>query len=1124
MDGELISMSHSLKCKNYWWLLFCLCLISMIPVVMAENSTQTNTLLREISQDSLENKIESLNARTDLNSSNKNKLLVLYRSIEDNLHSEEWFKFLASSYQESLNQASSQIKLKQQKINALQTQYSQQKIESLADLSIETLEKRLVIEKSHLNDTEVQLVSLNTELTKQENRPQEIRQETDIANQALLQANKNVDNWRGGADNELEREARELQLKTLINKLTSELKSLGLEAISYPARLQLLKLDLQLATLEKQILQPIINEIEKALATQRQLEALKIRQQLAQTEKDSLDKHILIQEATKNNLNYSRELQALTEKLEQNTLIKEQVEARILDVETDFKNAERKISLAGLSPTLGKILREQRRNLANPSLFPKLNLDIENETAQTSLAGFKVEDNLTQLADIEHLLSKLMRERVDNNIPLKQRQEIETQLRSLLTNQKQLLDKLSQVYALYLHSLSDYVFAKQQLTKQVDKYALYLDERLLWVASSAPINGHYLINLYDSSLWLLQWAHWQQLFNDLARAIFDYAFLTLMIALCVSGLFFYRSVINKNIAELNEKVSHFYTDNFRFTIQALAEMLLIISPVPLILFYLGWCLDSDTDFNSFTFAIGKALRAAVIPLWFLQFFYQLFKVNGIVKKHFNWQQINVDVLRRHLGWMRFVAVPAIFLITLTATADAGLHSDTLGRAALVINLLALAWVLAQVFDLKTGLFHQMLETQPTSWVARLRYLGYFGVILPPLIVVGFAVAGYYVSALELQQKLIITLRLVFVMVVAHQLVLRWLTLVDRQLALKNAQQKRKANADEVGNIDISELLLDIPKINQQTIKVLEATIALISLTGFWMIWQNILPAFSFLDEVVLWRYSQVINNQEVFQAITLTNLLLAGLYAFVMLVSVINFPGVMEVVLLRRLSIEAGSRYAINQLARYVLIAIGFVSIANELGGSWSQVQWLVAALTVGLGFGLQEIFANLVSGIILLFERPIRVGDTVTVSDVDGKISKIQMRATHIVDCDQKELIIPNKTFITGKVMNWTLSSQVTRLVIPLGIAYGSDITLAYQVIYQTVCDTPKVLAEPKPKVYFIGFGDSSLEFSIRVHVNELDDRLPVTHELHTRLYHALAAHQITIPFPQREVHLRSA
>ncbi|TXL05692.1 hypothetical protein BMR09_09645, partial [Methylococcaceae bacterium CS3] len=111
----------------------------------------------------------------------------------------------------------------------------------------------------------------------------------------------------------------------------------------------------------------------------------------------------------------------------------------------------------------------------------------------------------------------------------------------------------------------------------------------------------------------------------------------------------------------------------------------------------------------------------------------------------------------------------------------------------------------------------------------------------------------------------------------------------------------------------------------------------------------------------------------------------------------------------RNLEVEAGSRYAINQLAKYILITLGFISVANELGGRWEQVQWLVAALTVGLGFGLQEIFANMVSGIILLFERPIRVGDTVTVDNISGRVMRIQMRATTIMDWDHKELKFPN-------------------------------------------------------------------------------------------------------------------
>ena len=204
--------------------------------------------------------------------------------------------------------------------------------------------------------------------------------------------------------------------------------------------------------------------------------------------------------------------------------------------------------------------------------------------------------------------------------------------------------------------------------------------------------------------------------------------------------------------------------------------------------------------------------------------------------------------------------------------------------------------------------------------------------------------------------------------------------------------------------------------------------------------------------------------------------------------------------------------------------SIAFITIANELGGSWSQVQWLVAALSVGLGFGLQEIFANLVSGIILLFERPIRVGDTVTISDVTGKVSRIQMRATTLIDMDQKEHVVPNKTFITSQLVNWSLSDAITRIVIPVGVAYGSDVELAQKVIMDTVKATPFVMSEPPPSVLLMGFGDNALNFSIRIFVSEVANRLPVTHDIHVRLEKALRENNITIPFPQRDIYLHTA
>jgi potassium efflux system protein len=202
---------------------------------------------------------------------------------------------------------------------------------------------------------------------------------------------------------------------------------------------------------------------------------------------------------------------------------------------------------------------------------------------------------------------------------------------------------------------------------------------------------------------------------------------------------------------------------------------------------------------------------------------------------------------------------------------------------------------------------------------------------------------------------------------------------------------------------------------------------------------------------------------------------------------------------------------------------LGLSVALNILGAQWSKLQWLVAALGVGLGFGLQEIVANFISGLLILFERPIRVGDTVTVGSHTGTVTRIRIRATVLTDWDRKEQIIPNKTFITEQLTNWTLSDSITRQIIQVGVAYGSDVGQVHQVLSQVVADSKRVIAEPPPAVFFVGFGDSSLNFEIRVFVQNMLDIMPLIHELHVAIEAELRRHGIEIPFPQRDIWIRS-
>ena len=255
--------------------------------------------------------------------------------------------------------------------------------------------------------------------------------------------------------------------------------------------------------------------------------------------------------------------------------------------------------------------------------------------------------------------------------------------------------------------------------------------------------------------------------------------------------------------------------------------------------------------------------------------------------------------------------------------------------------------------------------------------------------------------------------------------------------------------------------------------------------------------------------------------------LMAALFGFLALaltvVSSRNLPGLIELGLLSQTNIDAASRYAITSLLRYALVITGTLVGLELLGMRWSQLQWMAAALTVGLGFGLQEIFANFVSGLILLFERPFRVGDVISVGELTGRVTRIRTRATTILDYDNREIVVPNKSFITGQLLNWTLSDTTTRITIKLGVAYGTDPDLVHRLLLEAATSNRLVLREPEPRSWFLAFGASALEFELRVFVGNLSDRLQAQNDLHREIARLVAENGVEISFPQViELHAR--
>ncbi|WP_461393834.1 mechanosensitive ion channel domain-containing protein [Deferrisoma sp.] len=233
--------------------------------------------------------------------------------------------------------------------------------------------------------------------------------------------------------------------------------------------------------------------------------------------------------------------------------------------------------------------------------------------------------------------------------------------------------------------------------------------------------------------------------------------------------------------------------------------------------------------------------------------------------------------------------------------------------------------------------------------------------------------------------------------------------------------------------------------------------------------------------------------------------------------------GVLESEIYPRRGVDRGTGLSINRLVHYAFVLVGFLAAVASLGLELQNLTILAGAFGIGIGFGLQTIVNNFVSGLILLFERPIKVGDVVQIDGEWAIVRKLGLRATVVETFDQSEVIVPNADLVAGKVTNWTLSTRMVRVVVPVGVAYGSDVEKVMEILRAVGEEHPKVRQDPPPQVLFLAFGESSLDFELRVWVGDVDDRLRVRSELHRAIDREFRKAGVEIPFPQRDLHLRS-
>jgi len=1006
---------------------------------------------------------------------------------------------------------------------SIETQASKMKPEEL-EQQIRRMEADLTNAKTGLN-------KWNDILNEQQDRPAQLRQNIAKAKKRLskIEIERKAETLPNAAP--LETETHKAALLAEQDKNQAEIKSFEEQLLNYDALIALVNAERDLASRELIRQEELIKTWRAYVQRSRQLEAKKERMDAEQAKDLAVDVPPVMQEALDINIKFGQKLEEITA---EETRITKQLETRqtqLKQLEEDFALAHDQVKYPIHTEAIGMALREQRQALPSIQNYHRESAQRQEVMGEIRAAQIDLDRQRRELPDLDLATQKVIQ--TVGEIPASDIEHLKVELRQLLKDRRDLLKKLQAGYRRLFKSVQSLEFIEQEIATKAQEEARFLDGHLIWIRSAKTIGLQDLKNLPKAFAWLLGPYNWWQVLQDLGHS-FRRSFIFWIFGLLIAGTIIgSRRWVKQDLSRVARQIPSVKTDAFVLTLRALGLTGLLALGWPILMGLTAWLLLKLPLASDFTRAVSYGLLSAAQILTATAFIRQLCRKDGVAAVHFKWGQSSRRNLRRNLLWLMLIAAPLYFIVTTAQIHSDATYSDSLGRLALIVAMMALSIFVARLLHFSGEIASKLIRHHPQSWLTRLRYIWYPLAVGVPLVLALLAGMGYYYSALAVDSRLGSTIYLVLGLIMTNDLLLRWLYVSRRRLAWEKAKRKQAAREEQYKKehagesrltpeaVTIEEPEIKISQIDEQNRTLLRTIMLFAALIGLWAIWAQILPALNFLQKVQLWTYQMDVDGVTKTLPITLGHLITAIAVAALTFVSARNIPGVLEITILKRLPMDAGARYALTTISRYAISAVGIIVAFNSIGVNWSRLQWLVAALSVGLGFGLQEIVANFVSGIIILFERPYSPGHIVTIGEVSGTVSRIRIRATTIVDWNRRELIVPNKDFITGQLINWSLSDKITRLIVPVGIAYGSNTALADKLLRKVARDHPQVLEEPAVSAYFLGFGDNSLNFELRVFIDEPLNRIQVISDLHRAIDDAFREAKIEISFPQRDVHL---
>ena len=1011
--------------------------------------------------------------------------------------------------QDTLIDADSEIQKNNADLQNLKKQLSTPSNTDYASQSLANLQAQVEKLTNQQQDAQSALSAVNTQLAGQSSvseraqtaltdnvkRTQELNQKlADPTTSALLKQ-------------QIQLELQLIELKNIYNQVL--LKNSDQLTVLYQSRYELLNTRVQALQQQIAAIQDVINQ--KNLAkTQNQVEQ-------AQQQSQSVEQNPLIQKELDLNSQLSQYLLEQTEKT--NTLTQDELRMRnVLDNLTQTQRTiDEQISALQGTLVLSRIIQQQKQKLPT-----NLNIQgLSKQIADLRVQIFDITQKRNELYDIDAYISKIEQDENKSFTPAEK-----TQLTNLLTERRKVGSDLIKSLNNQLNLAISLELTQQQITQISDQIQSKLDQQSFWVKSNNPINLDWFKKLPMSL---------KAQFDGIGKKLgfptnFDnlpYLLAYVFILFVIGGVILkFKNAIKQRLAVINGEINTLRSDSqwhtplalFYTAFLSLSGTLWFLAACQLLGFFF---VKNPQEFWEWSLSMAGYW-------WFFSFILATLRPNGIVVRHFGFSQESAaniqDVTKRIIVSVVLLLNTSIF----SNVMDSGLANDVLGEINTIVALIFCIAIIAPRFIRTEKSFNLNDTDQRDKKIFKLvRIL----LQLVPIILIVLIAVGYYYTALNLITHLINTYIAWVVWSFVRYTIYRGITVASRRLAYRRLQEKRQqkqqdnpeaSKSDEVV-INEQEEGLALNDVRNQLLRFADLFIWTALFAILYYVWSDLVTVVSYLRDITLWQQTSTTEAGVVTETISLFNLIVALIIVVITYILVRNIQGILEVLIFSRVKLSQGTPYTITTLLTYALVAVGGAWAFSTLGMSWSKLQWLFAALSVGLGFGMQEIFANFVSGIILLFERPIRVGDTVTINDVTGTVAKIRIRAITMIDPDRKEVIVPNKSFVTGQVTNWALSNTVTRLVVSVGVAYGSDLELVKRLLLQAANELPTVLRDPEPRALFLNFGASTLDHELRVYVGQVADRNDTLDALNRRVNELFAENNIDIAFNQLDIFIKN-